>query len=64
MLVDGVEQAGVLSRSAGHLAIEKLARYFMRAFKDKQLGKASGNIKYAIGTDLQTLTENRSFPLE
>ena len=35
LLVDGVEQAGVLSRSADRLAVEKLARYFMRAFKDK-----------------------------
>lgn len=61
MLVDGVEQAGVLSRSADRLAVEKLARYFMRAFKDKQLGKSSGNIKQTLGTDLQTLTENNSF---
>lgn len=61
LLVDGVEQAGVLSRSADRLAVEKLARYFMRAFKDKQLGKSSGNIKQTLGTDLQTLTENNSF---
>lgn len=61
MLVDGVEQAGVLSKSADRLAVEKLARYFMRAFKDKQLGKSSGNIKQTLGTDLQTLTENNSF---
>lgn len=61
MLVDGVEQAGVISRSADRLAVEKLARYFMRAFKDKQLGKSSGNIKQTLGTDLQTLTENNSF---
>jgi predicted unusual protein kinase regulating ubiquinone biosynthesis (AarF/ABC1/UbiB family) len=60
-LVDGVEQAGVLSRSADRLAVEKLARYFMRAFKDNQLGKSSGNIKETLGTDLQTLTENDSF---
>jgi len=60
-LVDGVEQAGVLSKSADRLAVEKLARYFMRAFKNKQLGKSSGNIKETLGTDLQTLTENNSF---
>ena len=29
LLVDGVEQAGVLSKSADRLAVEKLARYFM-----------------------------------
>ena len=61
LLVDGVEQAGILSRSADRLAVEKLARYFMRAFKDKQLGKKSGNIKEVVGTDLQTLTDNNSF---
>lgn len=55
-LVKGVEQAGVLSRSADRLAVEKLARYFMRSFKDSQLGKGSGNIKETLGTDLQTLT--------
>jgi predicted unusual protein kinase regulating ubiquinone biosynthesis (AarF/ABC1/UbiB family) len=60
-LVAGVEQAGVLAKGADRLAVEKLARYFMRAFKDKQLGKSSGNIKQTIGTDLQTLTENNVF---
>jgi predicted unusual protein kinase regulating ubiquinone biosynthesis (AarF/ABC1/UbiB family) len=60
-LVDGVEQAGVLSRGADRLAVEKLARYFMRTFKDNQLGKKTGNIKEKLGTDLQTLTENDSF---
>jgi predicted unusual protein kinase regulating ubiquinone biosynthesis (AarF/ABC1/UbiB family) len=60
-LVRGVEQAGVLSKGADRLAVEKLARYFMRTFKDKQLGKASGNIKETLGADLQTLTENNSF---
>ena len=38
MLVDGVEEAGVLARGADRLAVEKLARYFMRTFKDNQLG--------------------------
>jgi predicted unusual protein kinase regulating ubiquinone biosynthesis (AarF/ABC1/UbiB family) len=60
-LVKGVEQAGVLAKGADRLAVEKLARFFMRAFKDKQLGKSSGNIKETIGTDLQTLTENNVF---
>lgn len=60
-LVKGVEQAGVLSKGADTLAVEKLARFFMRSFKDKQLGKSSGNIKEIVGTDLQTLTENNSF---
>jgi predicted unusual protein kinase regulating ubiquinone biosynthesis (AarF/ABC1/UbiB family) len=60
-LVDGVEQAGVLARGADRLAVEKLARFFMRSFKDNQLGKKSANIKAALGTDLQTLTENDVF---
>ena len=60
-LVKGVEQAGVLSKGADRLAVEKLARYFMRSFKDSQLGKTSGNIKETVGADLQTLTENNSF---
>jgi predicted unusual protein kinase regulating ubiquinone biosynthesis (AarF/ABC1/UbiB family) len=61
ILVDGVEEAGVLARGADRLAVEKLARFFMRSFKDKQLGKSGGNIKETIGTDLQTLTENNVF---
>jgi len=60
-LVDGVEEAGVLARGSDRLAVEKLARYFMRSFKNNQLGKSSGNIKQTLGTDLQTLTENDSF---
>eukprot|EP00816_Leptocylindrus_hargravesii_P007670 CAMPEP_0196815690 /NCGR_PEP_ID=MMETSP1362-20130617/51262_1 /TAXON_ID=163516 /ORGANISM="Leptocylindrus danicus, Strain CCMP1856" /LENGTH=802 /DNA_ID=CAMNT_0042192739 /DNA_START=159 /DNA_END=2567 /DNA_ORIENTATION=+ len=60
-LVDGVEEAGVLARGADRLAVEKLAKYFMRSFKNKQLGKTSGNIKETVGTDLQTLTENNVF---
>eukprot|EP00804_Cyclotella_cryptica_P025065 CCRYP_016551-RA/>CCRYP_016551-RA protein AED:0.10 eAED:0.10 QI:73/0.5/0.66/1/0.5/0.66/3/0/677 len=61
-LVDGVEEAGVLARGADRLAVEKLARYFMRTFKDNQLGKKKGsNIKESVGTDLQTLTENDVF---
>ena len=60
-LVDGVEEAGVLARGADRLAVEKLARYFMRTFKDSQLGKKGANIKETVGTDLQTLTENDVF---
>jgi len=60
-LVDGVEEAGVLARGADRLAVEKLARYFMRTFKDKQLGKEGSNVKQTVGTDLQTLTENNVF---
>lgn len=61
MLVDGVEEAGVLARGADRLAVEKLARYFMRTFKDSQLGKKGRSIKQTVGTDLQTLTENDVF---
>jgi len=61
VLVDGVEEAGVLARGADRLAVEKLARYFMRTFKDKQLGKEGKNVKETVGTDLQTLTENNVF---
>jgi len=61
MLVDGVEEAGVLARGADRLAVEKLARFFMRSFKDKQLGKTGTNIKQTVGNDLQTLTENNVF---
>mmetsp|Transcript_20302 Transcript_20302/g.49785 ORF Transcript_20302/g.49785 Transcript_20302/m.49785 type:complete len:769 (+) Transcript_20302:173-2479(+) len=60
-LVDGVEEAGVLARGADRLAVEKLARFFMRTFKDNQLGKKGSNIKETLGTDLQTLTENDVF---
>lgn len=61
MLVDGVEEAGVLAGNADRLAVEKLARYFMRQFKDTQLGKSGNGIKETVGTDLQTLTENNVF---
>ena len=60
-LVDGVEEAGVLAKGADRLAVEKLARYFMRTFKDNQLGKKGKNVKETVGTDLQTLTENDVF---
>ena len=45
LLVDGVEEAGVLASNADRLAVEKLARYFMRQFKDTQLGKKGSGIK-------------------
>ena len=61
MLVDGVEEAGVLASNADRLAVEKLARYFMRQFKDTQLGKKGAGIKETVGTDLQTLTSNNVF---
>lgn len=61
ILVDGVEEAGVLARGADRLAVEKLARFFMRSFKDTQLGKKGADIKSTLGTDLQTLTENDVF---
>jgi predicted unusual protein kinase regulating ubiquinone biosynthesis (AarF/ABC1/UbiB family) len=60
-LVTGVEQAGVLDKKADRLAVEKLARFFMRTFKDNQLGKRGANIKETVGPDLQTLTENNVF---
>jgi predicted unusual protein kinase regulating ubiquinone biosynthesis (AarF/ABC1/UbiB family) len=60
-LVDGVEEAGVLARGADRLAVEKLARYFMRTFKDNQLGKKGGSIKETVGNDLTVLTENNVF---
>merc|ERR1719491_2713415 len=61
LLVDGVEDASVLARGADRLSVEKLARYFMRTFKDSQLGKKGASIKETVGTDLQTLTENNVF---
>ncbi len=60
-LVDDVEEAGVLARGADRLEVEKLARYFMRTFKDNQLGKKGANIKETVGTDLRTLTGNDVF---
>lgn len=49
------------SNLSDRLAVEKLARFFMRTFKDKQLGKKGANIKEAVGPDLTTLTDNNSF---
>ena len=52
-LVDALELAGVLAKSADRLSVEKLARYFIRTFKDVQLGKAPANIKTTLGADLR-----------
>mmetsp|Transcript_19517 Transcript_19517/g.58059 ORF Transcript_19517/g.58059 Transcript_19517/m.58059 type:complete len:277 (-) Transcript_19517:64-894(-) len=63
-LVDAVEEAGVLAKGADRLSSEQLARYFIRAFKDKQLGKdrsAGPGIKSSLGTELQALTESQVF---
>jgi len=60
-LVDALELMGVLAKSADRLAVEKLARYFIRTFKDIQLGKSAGNIKSTLGADLQALTEQQVF---
>jgi len=60
-LVNALEMMGVLAKSADRLAVEKLARYFIRTFKDVQTGKAAGNIKQTLGADLQALTEQQVF---
>ena len=60
-LVDALEQMGVLAKSADRLAVEKLARFFIRTFKDVQLGKSAGNIKTTLGQDLQALTDQQVF---
>ena len=52
-LVDALETMGVLAKSADRLAVEKLARYFIRTFKNVQQGKQAGNIKTTLGSDLQ-----------
>ena len=63
-LVDAVETAGVLAKGADRLSSEQLARYFIRAFKDKQLGvdRSDGpGIKSSLGTEPQALTEAQVF---
>jgi len=60
-LVDALETAGVLAKSADRLSVEKLARYFIRTFKDVQIGKAPANIKTTLGADLQALTDQQVF---
>ena len=52
-LVDALEVMGVLAKSADRLSVEKLARYFIRTFKDIQQGKGAANIKSTLGADLQ-----------
>ena len=39
--------------------MEKLARYFINAFKGVQRGEEVGNIKTTLGADLQALTEQQ-----
>ena len=46
---------------ADRLSVEKLARYFIRTFKDVQIGKKAGNIKTTLGADLQALTDQQVF---
>ena len=60
-LVDALEQMGVLAKSADRLSVEKLARFFIRTFKDVQMGKTAGNIKTTLGQDLQALTDQQVF---
>lgn len=63
-LVRAVAQMGILSRSADRLAVQKLAAYFIRSFKDAQLGRARrapGTIKSTLGDDLRTLTDESVF---
>ncbi|KAL1527165.1 hypothetical protein AB1Y20_015845 [Prymnesium parvum] len=60
-LVDALELMGVLAKGADRLSVEKLARYFIRTFKDIQMGKAASNIKTTLGADLQALTEQQVF---
>ncbi|EOD26063.1 hypothetical protein EMIHUDRAFT_467752 [Emiliania huxleyi CCMP1516] len=55
------ETEQVLAKSADRLAVEKLARYFIRTFKQIQQGKAASNIKTTLGADLQALTEQQVF---
>jgi len=60
-LVDALELMGVLAKGADRLSVEKLARYFIRTFKDVQMGKKGQNIKTTLGADLQALTEQQVF---
>merc|ERR1719379_44242 len=60
-LVNALELAGVVAKSADRLSVEKFARYLIRSFKDVQLGKSAGNIKTILGADLQALTEQQVF---
>ena len=62
-LVDAVETAGVLAKGADRLSSEQLARYFIRAFKDKQLGKDRSDgpgIKSTLGRSCKRSPNHRS----
>ena len=51
-----------VAQGADRLSVEKLARYFIRSFKDVQLGKSAANIKTTLGADLQALTDQQVSP--
>eukprot|EP00929_Paragymnodinium_shiwhaense_P076186 TRINITY_DN39124_c0_g1_i1.p1 TRINITY_DN39124_c0_g1~~TRINITY_DN39124_c0_g1_i1.p1 ORF type:complete len:763 (-),score=191.49 TRINITY_DN39124_c0_g1_i1:125-2413(-) len=58
-LVSALETMGVVARGADKFSIEKLCRYFLRAFKNVQLGKAAGSVT-SVGLDLTTLTDPKA----
>lgn len=58
-MVSAVEKMGVLAKGADRLASAKLARFFIRNFKNIQQGKKGANIKTTIGSDLLTLTDDK-----
>merc|ERR1711937_689396 len=60
-LVNAVEEAGVLAKGANRFACEKLARYFIRSFKDTQAGRAKKSLKQTVGADVQALTDANVF---
>ena len=61
-MVAAVEKMGVLAKGADRLGCEKLARFFIRAFKDAQVGKkGKGSIKEILGDDLLALTNEQVF---
>lgn len=60
-LVNAVEEAGVLAKGADRFACEKLARYFIRSFKDTQAGRAKKSLKQTVGADVQALTDANVF---
>ena len=59
--MDALELMGVLAKGADRLSVEKLARYFIRSFKNVQQGKTAGDIKTTLGADLQALTDQQVF---
>jgi predicted unusual protein kinase regulating ubiquinone biosynthesis (AarF/ABC1/UbiB family) len=60
-LVEAVEEAGVLARGADRFACEKLARYFIKSFKDTQAGRTKQSLKKTVGADVQALTDANVF---